>query len=925
MTSQIQIVSLTIFMIIFILSSIQLLAMPLPQEFEEIKKKILRQDKGPQYYNTDLQIHTPYLPWDWNGAKTDTAEDIVNSAKAKNLDIIAITDHNWFGGYEKISEAAKRLAPDMLVLPGVEFTVKEPSGTKVHIVAIFDGNARGKIESLLNEGGIEFDKIDEIKGKQAIDRIALPVLIEEIEKMGGISIAAHIDEKSGIRKEMKEYNKEDLIKLLKKPELHAIQVKNSRDAKYYDGTDENYDNAKKTCIKTSDAHDIQSIGRTYTRFKMEKLDFESLKKAIKDRATRIRFDDELLESKYHKILGMNVHSSYFKDLNIAFSQSLNCFVGGKGTGKTALLELLRYALQVHVPSNKVDSINQSIAFWLGGGGRVTVLIESADGKQYIVTRTYGQPASTIFDMDGRQVQIDMNSGENFGIDIKGWGEIEHTAVNPEEQLSLLDSFDEVKTIDASLRRINSIREQMESGFYQILSLKKRNVMLQSEVTDLLDKQEKLKALDKFDLKSVQTDFESIVKEKKLLETLDRSVQQEQTESQSKIFKDLTNTVADIKSRVPTESTIVKTELEGLISGAEKTLTELAETRKQEQEKLSSLKGVIDDTRRIIEEKHAAVEQAYRAKLAELTSELQIEAQRRENLIIDVASLPEKQRELLETDREIERNSESLAKNLEDLQESVDAISDTRQNIAKTLSERVGSEVRVSVQPHANRIKVLEARNRLSQPIQQTFSDLISRFDREKPQELYAVIYRNDISKIVALTGVQEERVRNFVDIIMNDENFIHVMKAVPEDVPLIELKLKGINEYRRVENLSSGQRCTAVLPIVLHQGKRPLVIDQPEDNLDNAYIFSVVVDNLRKRKEKQQIFVTTHNPNIVVSGDAEMVFVMESDGMTGYIAHRGYVDSREITKQILAIVEGGKEAFLIRKEKYGYELAGIFD
>ncbi|MGH9921454.1 MAG: AAA family ATPase, partial [Nitrososphaerales archaeon] len=302
----------------------------------------------------------------------------------------------------------------------------------------------------------------------------------------------------------------------------------------------------------------------------------------------------------------------------------------------------------------------------------------------------------------------------------------------------------------------------------------------------------------------------------------------------------------------------------------------------------------------------------------LTPELQIEAQRRETLIIAVASLPEKQRQMEETDREIDRNSQSLAKHLDDVQQHIDAISDTRKNIAKALSDKIGSEVRVLIQSHGNRIKVLEARNRLSQAIQQTFSDFITQFDREKPHELYAAIYRKDISRIVALTHVPDDRVKNFVDIIINDENFIHIMKAMPEDVPIIELKLKGISDYRKVENLSSGQRCTAILPIILHQGKRPLVVDQPEDNLDNAYIFSVVVDSLRSRKEKQQIFVTTHNPNIVVSGDAEMVFVMESDGMTGQIAHRGYVNSSEITKQILAIVEGGEKAFLIRKEKYGY-------
>ncbi len=123
---------------------------------------------------------------------------------------------------------------------------------------------------------------------------------------------------------------------------------------------------------------------------------------------------------------------------------------------------------------------------------------------------------------------------------------------------------------------------------------------------------------------------------------------------------------------------------------------------------------------------------------------------------------------------------------------------------------------------------------------------------------------------------------------------------------------------RPIEELSPGQRCSALIPIILVEGSAPLLIDQPEDNLDNKMVFDLVVDILRGLKEQRQIIVATHNPNIPVSGDAEQVVVFESPSKDCCCAvAQGSIDEDEIIKNIKAVMEGGDRAFEVRMKKYG--------
>ena len=140
------------------------------------------------------------------------------------------------------------------------------------------------------------------------------------------------------------------------------------------------------------------------------------------------------------------------------------------------------------------------------------------------------------------------------------------------------------------------------------------------------------------------------------------------------------------------------------------------------------------------------------------------------------------------------------------------------------------------------------------------------------------------------------------------------------DLPVIELHVaSGELGYRPLSKLSVGQRCTALLCLVLLESPAPLLIDQPEDDLDNQFIFDQIVATLRREKERRQFLIATHNANIPVSGDAELIIVLQADERRGWVDDDGVgsIDSEPIKQSVGRILEGGEVAFRIRKEKYG--------
>jgi len=137
----------------------------------------------------------------------------------------------------------------------------------------------------------------------------------------------------------------------------------------------------------------------------------------------------------------------------------------------------------------------------------------------------------------------------------------------------------------------------------------------------------------------------------------------------------------------------------------------------------------------------------------------------------------------------------------------------------------------------------------------------------------------------------------------------------------VEIALQvGTAGFVSIQNLSAGQRCTAVFPLLLRNARGPLIIDQPEDNLDNRHIADSIAPDLLFRKSEQQYITTSHNANLVVLTDADLILHVHSDGRRGWIESAGFLacPQSQIKRAVLDILDGGEAALEARRRKYGY-------
>ena len=183
-----------------------------------------------------------------------------------------------------------------------------------------------------------------------------------------------------------------------------------------------------------------------------------------------------------------------------------------------------------------------------------------------------------------------------------------------------------------------------------------------------------------------------------------------------------------------------------------------------------------------------------------------------------------------------------------------------------------------------------------------------------PRELVKIIRKNGREELMKQGGLNENQASVVVDK-LKDPAFLAELEIVPQyDLPKIELNDNEI--YKTTETLSTGQKCNTILPILLLESDRPLMIDQPEDNLDNGFVHGTIVETILRVKQTRQLVFVTHNPNIPVLADAERILVLSSDGQHGTVKNTGNVD--ECKSDIVTLLEGGEDAFKKRKNRYAY-------
>jgi energy-coupling factor transporter ATP-binding protein EcfA2 len=179
------------------------------------------------------------------------------------------------------------------------------------------------------------------------------------------------------------------------------------------------------------------------------------------------------------------------------------------------------------------------------------------------------------------------------------------------------------------------------------------------------------------------------------------------------------------------------------------------------------------------------------------------------------------------------------------------------------------------------------------------------------------VREDDFNEFETHTSFGKERGRKILDALRQNLDPLELEVLPIDDRVIIELNVSTgpTANFKDASELSRGQKCTALLPILLARRDGPLLIDQPEDNLDNHFIYETVVDSILRLKPRRQMIFITHNANIPVLGEAELVVVMNSDGQRGFVEKAGTVD--ECRNEIIDLLEGGEEAFELRRKRYG--------
>jgi hypothetical protein len=278
------------------------------------------------------------------------------------------------------------------------------------------------------------------------------------------------------------------------------------------------------------------------------------------------------------------------------------------------------------------------------------------------------------------------------------------------------------------------------------------------------------------------------------------------------------------------------------------------------------------------------------------------------------TIVECQNEANEVRKQIKASEKRRVELLASLSETRDRRFAIRKRVADRLNTALSPNITVSIQQDGNAEayqELIESSMKGSGVKQNMLAQKITR--TLPPSQLADLVRAGNLPLLIERGDMNAEQATKVAAVFNSPERLAELETVCLQDAPTIRLRVGDAEKDSAM--LSTGQKCTTILPILLLEGGNPLLIDQPEDNLDNRFIFETVVDNIHKVKSARQLIFVTHNPNIPVLGDASRLFVMESDGEHAKASSSGTVD--ECKDQIVTLLEGGADAFRKRGERYG--------
>ncbi len=854
-------------------------------------------------------------------SEADYNQALLEQCLALDIKVIGLADH---GSVDSIDTLRNVLAPhEIVVFPGFEIA----SNDKTHFVCLFsEDTTRQMLERYL--GRLELtDPTDGV----CPSRLSSEQLIDTVDELGGFIYAAHCTQDNGLLKNRQNH-------VWKKPNLRVAQIPGSIDD--LKGVEDDFyrkailnkveDYRRERPIAVINAKDVakpEDLANPGAScfIKMTRPTFSAFKVAFLDPESRIRLNSQATETPAGEIVSMSVSGGYLDGVAINFSRHLNTVIGGRGTGKSTLLECLRYALDIPPKGKQAYKLHlEIIKENLGkASGRVELVVVSSaqHGKRYRISRRYGE-MPIVRELSGESENVSTLQPKDLlpGIDIYGQNEIYELAQDEQSRVQLLERF--LPSDSDYSQKSATLKKRLQENQQKLTKTLSEADDLKGQLARLPKLIEQLQGYEALGIQEKLAKTPLFAREKQIVARANEEIQQ------------LRNSLVGLKESLPDLTFISDKALENLpnaaqISPVRSILESLQQSFSRALAGLESdliagekqLEAQIGLWRSAMSQGEAELEKALRSlpdTAGRSGQEVGTAYQRLLNDIERIRPLETRvtsYEKLLEVQQQERRN---LLAELSDIRaERIQSL----QNAAKQLNRRLEGKLKVEVKPEADRtpLKTFLMDSRLEGVGERRLS-WIDEYESVNPSRIAQSIRNGQAELQVdwgltplvaeALTKLPESRLMELEALELGHK--IEILLNVSHD--------QGQEQFRPLDKLSTGQQCTAILHMLLLENIDPLVMDQPEDNLDNAFIAERIVKELRAAKTQRQFLFATHNANIPVFGDAEWIGVFtaeDNQGILGFDA-QGSIDVPVIRDQVANILEGGRDAFNQRKEKYEF-------
>ena len=847
-------------------------------------------------------------------SETEYNKAIVETCLEIGIEVIAVTDHYRVKHSASLVRAARDAG--LWAFSGFEAVTKDG----VHFLCLFDPDKDDVLERFIGECGIHDTEHPSPTG--SLDSVEL---LESSRKWGAVCIAAHVASEGGL---LKKLSGQSRVNVWTSSNLLACALPGPvSDAP--DGIRpilENKDAQHKrvrilAVLNASDVNDPEDLKKDGAScfIKMSNVSVEAFRQAFLDPESRIRLHSDPKPEPHAEFLAMTWEGGFLRDTAVHFNGNLNVLVGGRGTGKSTMIESIRYALGLDPLGEEARKAHEGvIRHVLQAGTKVSLLVRSHKPSErcYTIERSVPNPpvvkdeAGEVLTLSPRDVMP--------GVEVFGQHEISELSKSPDKLTLLLERFVDR---DPSLSgRKAKVHLELGRSRSRIVDVRREMKTLEERLAALPGLEETQKRFQQAGLEERLKEKSSVIREERLFASVGerlepiRMLHIELAEGlpidtafvSGKALEGLPNAdiLAEIKKTFETLSTRLKAVGDQLAEALSEADREITDTKSRWNERRKAIEETYEKLLRELQK--SKIDGAEFIRLRQQIEELRPLKDRTESLKRDLATHEAHRRKLLSEWEDIKaseyREIESAAR-----------------KVSKKLRDRVRVEVTMA-----------GSREPLEQLLREVGGNLAAALDRLRGLDQLSLPEfaqrcregKESLMKNYGLPSGSAERIAQAdLDLFMRAEEL-----ELPATTK-IELNTAAEGEppvWQTLQALSTGQKATAVLLLLLLESEAPLVVDQPEDDLDNRFITEGVVPIMRQEKRRRQFVLSTHNANIPVLGDAELILGLAASGEAkeghAKIApeHMGSIDIQPVRELVEEILEGGKAAFEMRRSKYGF-------